>query len=174
MLTFSILKDILPEELCRSIINTIRDSDYIEVGDGVYDHLRYDFNDTTVKYKCLRNISKYILNRVKDYIPQKLKNYYICPEFYVSKYTDKCALDEHIDGTNNYNGDSSIYTILFYLNDDFKGGNTVTLDSDLNIIDVIKPETWKCLILNQNVLHMAQVVNGNNAKYIMRSDIMLQ
>ena len=62
------------------------------------------------------------------------------------------------------NGDYSIFTVLFYLNGDFTGGETAFDDGK------ITPETGSALIFNHRMYHESlEITEGT--KYAIRSDV---
>jgi predicted 2-oxoglutarate/Fe(II)-dependent dioxygenase YbiX len=80
----------------------------------------------------------------------------------------------HMDGYfERDNGERSLYTVLFFLNQDFEGGETsfhVPGEEGYKTIDV-KPVTGHVLVFLHEMLHAgSEVIKGR--KYILRSDVM--
>lgn len=116
--------------------------------------------------------------------------------FRISKYSaPSIGFKEHYD--IQYCKDinkRSILSLIIYLNDDFKGGNTCFFDvknkkqiSGLNVSEEIKihggldkytvykiiPTTGKCIMFEQNLLHKSDEIISST-KYVLRTDIVFQ
>lgn len=79
----------------------------------------------------------------------------------------------HLDGPWVPREDeSSVYTVIIYLNDDYEGGKTSFLSSgDGHILSTVAPKQGSALIFNHDTLHEGmQVATGT--KYIVRTEIM--
>ena len=63
----------------------------------------------------------------------------------------------------------SVYSVVIYLNEKFKGGAT-RLRFDIPVD--IKPKVGRCLVLNQNMEHMGCEVGEGECKYILRTDLL--
>jgi hypothetical protein len=68
--------------------------------------------------------------------------------------------------------ESSIYTVVIYLNDDYEGGNTNFLSPGTDhVLFSVSPQQGTALVFNHDTLHEGtQVITGT--KYIMRTEIM--
>jgi prolyl 4-hydroxylase len=82
------------------------------------------------------------------------------------KYSRGQQFKAHIDGSYERNEtESSLYTLMIYLNESFLGGDTWFEDL------VIKPKTGMALIFKHDLLHEGrEVIKGE--KYVLRTDIM--
>ena len=87
-----------------------------------------------------------------------------CFRFY--KYSRGQEFKWHADGSfKRSNGEESRFTILFYLNHSFKGGETKFKNFS------VLPETGKALIFKHSFLHQGAPVR-KGVKYVLRSDVM--
>jgi hypothetical protein len=76
--------------------------------------------------------------------------------------------------------EKSIFTVIFYLNDDFKGGSTnfyarkddlPFLENNSHMLEHVKPKQGACLVFNHDVIHEGEeLIQG--VKYIIRAEIM--
>jgi len=82
------------------------------------------------------------------------------------KYSLGQKFKAHIDGSYERNEtESSLFTLMIYLNDHFLGGDTWFEDL------VIQPKTGMALIFKHDLLHEGrEVIKG--IKYVLRTDIM--
>jgi prolyl 4-hydroxylase len=75
----------------------------------------------------------------------------------------------HYDGAyERENGERSEFSLLFYLNDDFSGGETVFYEPER--IEV-RPRQGTALIFQHHLLHEGAVVT-QGVKYVLRTDVM--
>ncbi len=78
----------------------------------------------------------------------------------------------HLDGTfrrKDGSGELSLFSVLYYLNGDFEGGETVIV-TNKGVIRV-EPEPGLVLMFQHQLLHEgAEVTTGT--KYVMRTDVM--
>ena len=82
------------------------------------------------------------------------------------KYAVGQQFKKHIDGSYERNEtESSLYTLMIYLNDDFLGGDTWFEDL------AIQPKKGMALIFKHDLLHEGkEVIKGT--KYVLRTDVM--
>lgn len=103
-------------------------------------------------------------------------NFSVSPYWYPTRYINGCGLSIHSDGSAYDEINSSSYSILIYLNDEFEGGRTVFVEDydDDEIVnensEYVTPKKGMILLLNQNKLHFAEKVS-DGVKYILRGDI---
>ena len=84
------------------------------------------------------------------------------------RYRPGQRFDWHYDGSFRRPGERSFYTLMFYLNEDFEGGETSFKDDA-----TIHPKTGDALMFMHRQLHTgAEVTRG--VKYVIRTDIMYQ
>ncbi|MEO8609283.1 MAG: 2OG-Fe(II) oxygenase [Chloroflexota bacterium] len=114
---------------------------------------------------------------VKDYFPAAVKNRTargLNERFRFYRYDPGQRFEWHMDGYfERENGERSLYTVLFFLNDDFEGGETrfrVRDDDGAKTVGV-KPVTGHTLIFPHEMLHEGAAVTAGR-KYILRTDVM--
>uniref|UniRef100_A0A6B2L1V9 F-box domain-containing protein n=1 Tax=Arcella intermedia TaxID=1963864 RepID=A0A6B2L1V9_9EUKA len=101
-----------------------------------------------------------------------------------NKYLSGTYFLPHIDGPWIPKWDeASIYTVVFYLNDNFSGGETQFLEgNDLvirsgnhncNVLATVKPKQGSCLIFNHDLLHQSTMVT-KGVKYIARTEVIFE
>lgn len=170
---FTISNVLTPEE-CERYINMTEQMGYAEapVTTSRGPKMIPDFrNNERVMYDT-PELAEEIWQKLKDYIPnyrntnkqavglnERLRFY---------KYHPGQEFKEHMDGRYRRNQyESSLMTLLIYLNGDFTGGETTFRDA------TVVPETGLGLIFQHKVLHAgAPVIDG--IKYVLRSDVMFR
>lgn len=117
-----------------------------------------------------QDLAEEIWGIAKDHIPLNIGNNVACGlnellRFY--KYEPGQEFKKHKDGRYSRNeSESSFYTFMIYLNDDFKGGETI-FENGISIT----PSKGTCLVFLHDLEHEgAKVVSGT--KYVLRTDIM--
>lgn len=98
-----------------------------------------------------------------NFTPSSVNN-----EIRIYKYLEDDEFKEHFDSRCTIsNTEMSFYSILIYLNDEFKGGET-----SFKTFQVL-PEIGKLVMFPHQLLHAGQkVINGT--KYILRTDLILK
>ena len=114
---------------------------------------------------------------VKDYLPETVKDRTrlgLNERFRFYRYDPGQRFEWHLDGFfERENGERSLYTVLFFLNDNFEGGETrfrVRDDAGVKTVPV-KPVTGHILIFQHEILHEGAAVTAGR-KYILRTDVM--
>lgn len=110
-----------------------------------------------------------IWERVKDYVAGVLAEFRavgINERFRFYRYDPGQAFRWHRDGYfQRESGERSRLTLMFYLNDDFEGGETFFEEV------VVRPQSGMALCFVHHLLHEgAEVKSGR--KYVMRTDVM--
>ncbi|NET03100.1 MAG: proline hydroxylase [Sphaerospermopsis sp. SIO1G2] len=84
------------------------------------------------------------------------------------RYYPGQKFDWHYDGSyKRENGERSRWTLLFYLNNDYRGGRTQFLDDD------IAGEKGDALLFVHRQVHCGETVQSG-VKYILRTDVMYE
>lgn len=109
--------------------------------------------------------------RIKPYVPIRIGNSYaigLNELFRYYRYEPGQYFKKHIDQPFIRNGvEASYYTLLMYLNDNYRGGETTFEKS------VIYPKAGTALLFRHDLLHSGnEVVTGT--KYVIRTDIMFR
>jgi predicted 2-oxoglutarate/Fe(II)-dependent dioxygenase YbiX len=134
-----------------------------------YDRMR--INDTTLTQAIGAELARHA----------KALSAYCCPpkrlvchhQWFLTRYPAGGSITPHVDGTVTCDGRESIATILIYLNDDFKGGQTVFLqdkDSEYGVTDSVCPRRGSVLVLRQDAMHKGCTVE-EGTKYLIRGDL---
>lgn len=116
---------------------------------------------------------------LSDLVKQKLPDlcdivdgdFSLSPLWFYTRYGPGAGLSPHYDGQFKFGDQTSVATLLVYLNDDFEGGETAFLDDDENVLSEVVPVAGMALILRQDSYHMAAAVT-KGAKYLLRTDVM--
>jgi predicted 2-oxoglutarate/Fe(II)-dependent dioxygenase YbiX len=123
-------------------------------------------------------LTRFLIERISKVIPLFLEREApaafagLNPLLRFNVYNTGSFFKEHMDGTfhSPLHSTLSLYTMILYLNDDFKGGETVLhLDGEKQMS--IKPEVGKVLILDQRIKHEGRTVTLGK-KLTLRTDIM--
>ena len=108
--------------------------------------------------------------KAKSYIPAKFgiyTAYGLNEMFRFYKYEKGQQFKMHADGSYTKNEhESSFFTFMIYLNDDFEGGETVFEDKC-----VVKPKTGSLLLFYHPLRHQGNIVDAG-FKYVLRTDVM--
>jgi len=163
---YFILYDCLSTEQCDAYIKYIDD---IFRATPDVDGLEIDGYER-IKIKNVE-LTLLITHKIREY------NFSVSPYWFPTRYINGGGLSIHTDGSTSYDElNTSSYTILIYLNDDFEGGRTVFVDDyeDDEMVnentEYVSPKKGMILLLDQNKLHFAEKVS-KGVKYILRGDI---
>jgi prolyl 4-hydroxylase len=92
--------------------------------------------------------------------------------FRFSVYGQDELFKKHQDaGYCENNSCRSVWSVVIYLNDDFKGGETTFYSYDGEITTVVKPEQGRAVVFEHDQFHQGNVVLSGT-KYVLRGDIM--
>jgi prolyl 4-hydroxylase len=154
-------------QLKRTNIDKLTDNTKIRKDIRNNDRLIFDNN------KLANTIyAKLISLNFKEFIPDSNCFSAVNPRFKIYRYSEGQQFNRHVDGVFIHNNEESRYTMLIYLNDDFKGGETEfygqsIYDKNITVI----PKTGSALIFSHNCKHAGlPVLMGN--KYVLRTDLM--
>ena len=90
----------------------------------------------------------------------------LSPYFRFYRYTQGQVFKMHQDGRQNVAGNETLFTLLVFLNEQFKGGETLFRQDRISI----PPQTGKALIFEHRLWHKGCVVKSG-IKYVLRTDI---
>lgn len=118
-------------------------------------------------------------SELSERVKQKLPGLYdfvggdfsLSPLWFYTRYGPGAGLGPHYDGQFKCGDQTSVATLLVYLNDDFEGGETAFLDDDENVLSEVVPVAGMALVLRQDSYHMAAAVT-KGVKYLLRTDVM--
>jgi prolyl 4-hydroxylase len=83
------------------------------------------------------------------------------------RYQGEQKFSMHKDGSNEFNGNHTFYTMLIYLNTLSESGATRFREADLHVY----PAAGKALIFRHDLWHAGMPV-GEGVKYVLRTDIL--
>jgi hypothetical protein len=180
-----ILNNSLSKDECEFLIKNIKYNENVEYKNT--ENITYRKNlRLQINHK---NFALKIFKRIKNFLPSYLKYdediyelgsfskgewdlSYVNERLRFCKYLNEGLFGAHYDGCFIRNKDErSFLTMMFYLNENYDGGETVFLKSvyDKKVISSIKPKTGMMVFFPQNVYHEGRPVKGE--KYILRTDI---
>ena len=178
-----IIRSCLTPKECKAIIELSEGKGYQAAAEYCFMYFNR-FNDRLMTDDT--ELSKFIWDRVKEYIPVRVQAFEanweldsLNTRFRFCKYVDGHYFGAHTDGSYvidpNYR---SVLTCMFYLNnctEDFEGGLTNFIGYRNKVLNYsVKPETGLCVIFPQQNLDFyhegTKVTKG--CKYIMRTDVM--
>ncbi len=90
----------------------------------------------------------------------------LSPYFRFYKYIQGQRFRIHQDGRQNVEGKETLFTLLIFLSEGFKGGETMFRQDRISIT----PKTGKAIIFEHRLWHKGCVVE-NGIKYVIRTDI---
>ena len=112
-----------------------------------------------------------LFERFKNELPQEIDGWKLKglnPQMKIYRYEVGQQFKMHRDiPYRPSDNERSFVTMLIYLNEDYDGGETFFMDGS------IVPETGKCLLFQQNILH-AGVKVTDGVKYAIRTDVMYE
>lgn len=134
-------------------------------------------NNDRVMFKS-EEIAQWLWQRAEEFVPSEYESRHACGineliRFY--RYEAEQQFNWHQDFPyERESGEMSFLTLLIYLNDDYKGGETLFDDScseepfdDLAIV----PESGMALFFEHQTHHKGELIS-EGVKYVMRTDVM--
>ncbi len=128
---------------------------------AVRNNERVDIESISIAEQLWRKLSLMELPPVESKVACGLTPYL---RFY--RYQGEQKFNMHKDGSKEFNGNHTFYTMLIYLNTLNESGATRFRESDLHIY----PEAGKALIFKHDLWHAGMPV-GDGVKYVVRGDI---
>ncbi len=166
-----VIESFLSVEECSELINQSEKMGYSEADVQVHNgrqHLprirnneRVNLHSKQLAHKLWEKIASYPLPVYEGRYAIGLSPYF---RFY--KYTQGQRFKIHQDGRQNVEGNETLFTLLVFLNERFKGGETMFRQERISIT----PKTGKALVFEHRLWHKGCVVE-NGAKYVIRTDI---
>lgn len=166
-----VLENVITDEQCDYLIQKSEGIGYHEATvftgtqhkliKGVRDNMRVIIDDFEMAETIWENVRMYFNTAIEDF-----KAYGLNERFRFYRYDSGQRFKRHKDGAFVRGiGDTSIYTFIIYLNDDFEGGTT-----DFDHVSV-KPKKGSALVFLHPILHSGEPVLSGT-KYAIRSDVM--
>eukprot|EP01102_Stenamoeba_stenopodia_P002258 TRINITY_DN1204_c0_g2_i1.p1 TRINITY_DN1204_c0_g2~~TRINITY_DN1204_c0_g2_i1.p1 ORF type:complete len:200 (-),score=39.81 TRINITY_DN1204_c0_g2_i1:671-1270(-) len=182
------LEEFLDEEECRQLIESAEEKGFDFCFETKRHCLRLRFHDSQLAQKIsdrlfqILELEKLLYaceenQEIDENTEERLKAT-VGAEFRICKYTEGHSFGVHLDLSKKVGNKRTRYTLMVYLNDDFEGGKTHFLKSQIIepaiIQRVIVPARGAVLLFPQDaddLPHMgAEVTLGT--KYILRIDLL--
>jgi len=93
----------------------------------------------------------------------------ISPRFRFYKYTPGQKFNMHKDGRQNVKGNTTLLTLLVYLNEGYQGGSTKFRQGEVDV----EPAVGKALIFDHDLWHQGVEVQVGT-KYVLRTDVIFE
>lgn len=166
-----VLENVISDEQCDYLIQKSEDIGYHEATvftgsehkliKGVRDNMRVIIDDFDMAETIWEKVSVNFTDAI-----DRFKAYGLNERFRFYRYDSGQRFKRHKDGAFVRGiGDTSIYTFIIYLNDNFEGGTT-----DFDHVSV-KPKKGSALVFLHPTLHSGEPVLSGT-KYAIRSDVM--
>ncbi|MBS1636685.1 MAG: 2OG-Fe(II) oxygenase [Bacteroidetes bacterium] len=166
-----LIEDFLTADECDNYIIWSEQKGYEEAKVQVY--------GTQMMMKAVRNNSRItfidhelagkIWDRFKPFAQERFANSHVLglnEMFRFYKYEPGQRFKKHIDGSYIRNAEeSSYFTLLIYLNDDFEGGETTFQ------YHTVKPKKGTALVFYHGIRHAGEPIT-RGTKYVLRTDVM--
>lgn len=163
------VEDALPEALCRAYIERMRSgqAEIAPITTGVEPEVR---NNTRVMWDDAQEANA-LLQRVAERVPEQLMGLGRVggnPRLRLYRYARGQRHKAHWDTVVELEGGvCSLLTLVFYLNDDFTGGETDFPELRERIV----PRTGRALLFQHRILHEAMEVTSGE-KFVLRTDVL--
>lgn len=112
-----------------------------------------------------------IFDRVRSRVPSSLHGWFVSglnERFRGYRYEPGQYFKPHRDGAFVRNSEeTSLVTLIVYLNDNFEGGETAFLDTN----EVVRPKAGLALLFQHPLVHEGCTVTAGH-KYVLRTDVM--
>lgn len=168
-----LIKDFLTKNQCDFFIEKGEEISFQEAKvniDGTQVVLKGVRNNKRIMFKD-KELAYEIWEKLKSFSPSKKGYEAMGPNelFRIYKYNKEERFKMHRDGSFKRNEtESSLYSLLIYLNENFEGGETY-FEKGINI----KPKTGDVLIFRHPLRHEGKKITSGT-KYVLRTDIMFK
>jgi prolyl 4-hydroxylase len=164
------IDNVFTVEECKNLINKAEQTGFTKAlfNESINTEIRKSSRIIITDNKLANDLYE----RINDHIPVSFKGYnfsHINPYFRFLKYTKGDEFKPHTDGEYREGNKVSKFTILIYLNDEYKGGYT-SIYSNENWFSIV-PKYGKVIIQDQSILHAVFPLQ-EGTKYVIRTDIM--
>lgn len=167
-----LLHNILTDQECKDLILYSEQKGYEEATvftgsshqliKGVRNNLRVIIDDQKYAIKIWDKVANFFTPKIDGF-----EAYGLNERFRFYKYSEGQRFKMHKDGAFVRSaGDTSIYTFIIYLNEDYEGGTT-----DFHDGISIKPKTGSALVFPHPLRHEGTIITSG-IKYAIRSDVM--
>ncbi|MGB3508273.1 MAG: 2OG-Fe(II) oxygenase [Microcoleaceae cyanobacterium] len=168
----SVIESLLSIEECGKLIDRSEKMGYSEADVQVYDgrqQLPRIRNNERVNLHS-KQLANELWKKIASYTLPIYENRYaigLSPYFRFYRYTQGQKFKIHQDGRQNVEGNETLFTLLVFLSEGFKGGETMFRQDRVSVT----PKTGKALIFEHRLWHKGCVVE-DGIKYVLRTDIM--
>ncbi|CAL2083356.1 2OG-Fe(II) oxygenase [Tenacibaculum sp. 190524A02b] len=167
-----LIENFLSDEECQKYLSIFQHKEFEEakisihgnqvMNKGVRNNDRHIFFDEKLAVKLWERIAQFTPEKVSFYKAIGLNEM-----FRVYKYSKGQRFKMHIDGSYQRNfSESSLFSFLIYLNDNFEGGET-----EFRKLHTITPQKGTALVFKHKLKHEGKEVT-TGIKYVLRTDIM--
>jgi len=176
-----VIENFLSPEECRELIALSERQGYeqaqVNIGGG-----RQRLNTSVRKTsRCMIDVPKaasILFDRLAPFIPQHgPRGGWVCPvglneRLRFLRYDPGDFFRPHSDGRfDRPDGDTSLMTVMLYLNEPEAGGDTIFLDYDSTENSPVAPQTGLCLLFDHDLVHEGAMLK-RGVKYAIRTDVM--
>lgn len=166
-----VIESLLSAEECHDLIKESEEMGYsqadVQVHNGrqhlprIRNNERVNLHSQQLAHELWEKIASYPLPVYEGKHPIGLSPYF---RFY--KYVQGQKFKIHQDGRQNVEGKETLFTLLVFLSEGFKGGETMFKQDRILVI----PKIGKALIFEHRLWHKGCVVE-DGVKYVIRTDI---
>lgn len=171
------LHDVLSPEACQALIAESEERGYAEapITTAVGFVMRPDIrNNTRVMFDDVERAAS-MWARVREHMPEDVGGWTPCglnERFRFYRYDPGQRFDWHYDGSFVRNrNERSVLSLLFYLNDDFEGGETRFELPRRGTRLTVVPSRGAALAFEHRIRHTGASVTAGR-KYVLRTDVM--
>ncbi|MDJ1178418.1 2OG-Fe(II) oxygenase [Roseofilum sp. BLCC_M91] len=166
-----IIESLLTREECNQLIDQSETIGYSEADIQVHEgrqHLPKIRNNHRVNLYS-EPLAQELWHQLASYtlpIYERKQAIGLSPYFRFYRYTQGQKFKIHQDGRQNVEGNETLFTLLIFLSEDFKGGETLFRQDRTTIT----PKTGHALIFEHRLWHKGCIVE-EGIKYVLRTDI---
>ncbi|CAL1535961.1 unnamed protein product [Lymnaea stagnalis] len=172
-----VLHNVISREECQSIIDDTEKRGYDVALLNVGQDKQALVTEVRNSKRCIIDSVEYadeLWSKIKEFVPEVFKGRKILglnERLRFLRYEPGDYFRCHLDGSFvRDNGETSLITLMLYLNEDFEGGATTFIGRDDSKVPLI-PKTGSVLLFEHFIYHEgSEVIKGR--KYAMRTDIM--
>lgn len=165
-------KNLLSSDQCNEFIRLSENIGYkaadVDVGgrrkllNNIRNNERVDYFSRELSAHLWMTLGNVQLPSVEAYIPVSFSPYF---RFY--KYQPGQKFNFHKDGQKQYEGSTSFYTVLVYLNDCDQGGATLFRENNIKV----QPSRGSILLFKHDLWHSGGEIS-EGLKYVLRTDLL--
>lgn len=180
------ITDIFDESYCQQLINVSENNYEYETAKITVGHNQYQ-TDTTIRNNDRivfdnQPLANELFEKTKPYLPDMIGMWVLKglnERFRYYRYDIGQRFKPHFDGSfERSQREKSLLTLIFYLNNDFSGGETKFFEydgwnSENKVLFEVKPEQGSALVFEHEQLHEGSIITAGK-KYVLRTDVMYE